>query len=268
MTSIRAEEDFDLFWENVIKHGERLEADKPALPRKRRQPKTMTDYFGYGTGDETVYSCPKDYYRRQYFEAFDNVINCIEERFDQEDFQMYASMEHVLLQATKGETYVEELREIVEFYKEDLDESVLRSQLQTLTSNFKSIEGGNVTFAIVRTFLQNLSPGMKSLLSQVIRMTKLVLAAAATNSTSERSFSAMRRAKSYLQNTMGQQRLNNIMILHIHKERTDKLRLTEIANEFVRDSEARLRRFGRFEEVNWCRRNVSVKSQSVQVSSA
>ena len=51
LKSIRAEEDFDLFWEKVIKHGERLEADKPALPRKRRQPKTMTDYFGYGTGD-------------------------------------------------------------------------------------------------------------------------------------------------------------------------------------------------------------------------
>ena len=91
---------------------------------------------------------------------------------------------------------------------------------------------------------------MKSLLSQVMRLTKLVLVATATNVTSERTFSAMRRAKSYLQSTIGQQRLNNIIVLRVHKKRTNKLDLITVANRFVDGSEIRLARFGCFDDTD------------------
>ena len=42
----------------------------------------------------------------------------------------------------------------------------------------------------------------------------------ATNATSERSFSALKRVKTY-------------MLLHVHKELTDKLDLIACANDFV-----------------------------------
>ena len=45
---------------------------------------------------------------------------------------------------------------------------------------------------------------------------------------------------------MTQKRLNNLMILHVHKDRTDLLNEIEVANEFVGDSEHRLRLFGNF----------------------
>ena len=100
----------------------------------------------------------------------------------------------------------------------------------------RSSIGSELTFSDIVSYLKSLSPGMKSLMSEVIRLTKLVLVSAATNSTSERSFSAMRRAKSYLQSTMLQSRLNNIMMLHVHKDRTDKLNLIDVANDFVHGS--------------------------------
>ena len=56
----------------------------------------------------------------------------------------------------------------------------------------------------------------------------------ATNATSERSFSALRRVKSYLPSTMCQQRLNNLMLLHVHEGITDAI---NIASEFIGDSE-------------------------------
>lgn len=68
----------------------------------------------------------------------------------------------------------------------------------------------------------------------------------ATNSTSERSFSALRRVKDYLRNTMSQERLNHLMILHVHKDTTDTLDLKSIANEFVGESEHRASIFGTF----------------------
>jgi len=76
--------------------------------------------------------------------------------------------------------------------------------------------------------------------------TSYYLVMPALNAMSERSFidlSALRRVKAYLRSTMRQDRLNYLMILHVHKELTDALDLT---NEFVCGSERRLRIFGKF----------------------
>ena len=99
----------------------------------------------------------------------------------------------------------------------------------------------------IRDCFKSLSIAQRSLLSQVSRAVQLVLVMPATNATSERSFSALRRVKSYLRSMMGQQRLNNLMVLHVHKDRTHSLNLMDTANDFVRDSENRLHEFGKFQ---------------------
>ena len=45
---------------------------------------------------------------------------------------------------------------------------------------------------------------------------------------------------------MSQERLNNLMILHVHNELTDTLDLVHVANEFVRTKESRVRSVGKF----------------------
>ncbi len=83
----------------------------------------------------------------------------------------------------------------------------------------------------IKKFFCSLSAVQKSLLCQVGIVLKLVLIMPASNSTSERSFSAFRRVKTYLRNTMGQERLiNHLMVLHVHKELTDDFDLISIAN--------------------------------------
>ena len=44
----------------------------------------------------------------------------------------------------------------------------------------------------------------------------------------ERSFSALRRLKTWLRNSMTQRRLNAIMICNIHKEKLEKLDIDDI----------------------------------------
>ena len=68
----------------------------------------------------------------------------------------------------------------------------------------------------------------------------------ATNATSERSFSALKRIKSALRSTMSQTRINNLMILHVHKDKTDELSANKIGNEFVSNSDHRQSIFGKF----------------------
>ena len=66
-------------------------------------------------------------------------------------------------------------------------------------------------------------------MSQVCVLLTLILVMPATNAVSERSASSLRRIKTYLRSTMSQQRLNSLMILHTHKQRTDTLDLTKIS---------------------------------------
>ena len=81
---------------------------------------------------------------------------------------------------------------------------------------------------------------------------KLILVLPASNCESERAFSAMKRLKTYLRVTTGQARLNHLMVLHVHKDRTDSLNLIDIANDFVSKSERRLTIFGKFTSADLC----------------
>ena len=71
----------------------------------------------------------------------------------------------------------------------------------------------------------------KAHISQVIELFKLILVLPATNASSERSFSLLRLVKCYLRATIGQGRLNHLMILSAYKENVDELNLKDVARE-------------------------------------
>ena len=85
----------------------------------------------------------------------------------------------------------------------------------------------------ILVFLRSLSVQQHTVLSQVIHLVRLILVSPATNAISERSFSAMRRIKTYLRSTMSQCPLNSVVLLHIHKDKTDNLSVVDLANQFV-----------------------------------
>ena len=95
-------------------------------------------------------------------------------------------------------------------------------QLKMLSS---SISDGNMNIFDVKKYFEDATAALRSHFSEVILVLKLILVLPATNATSDRSFSAMKRIKSYLRSTMGQERLNNLMVLHVHKELVDKIEL-------------------------------------------
>ena len=72
-------------------------------------------------GDVDESETPENDYRRKYFEVIDTVITCIKERFDQEDYVMFATCEQVLLKAVRGQQYEIELGKVCDFYHDDYD---------------------------------------------------------------------------------------------------------------------------------------------------
>ena len=57
-------------------------------------------------------------------------------------------------------------------------------------------------------------------LSKVLQILSVV---PATSCSTERSFSSLRRLKTYLRSTMGQERLSNLALLHIEREYVNKV---------------------------------------------
>ena len=112
---------------------------------------------------------------------------------------------------------------------------------------------------------KNLSPARKNLLSEVIKVVKLMLVIPATNAISERSFSSNKRVKTYLRATMKDNRLNHLMTLHVHKCRTDELNLISLDNTFISKNDERRNLFGEFRE-NDAQMTLPVKDAGTQTA--
>ena len=152
---------------------------------------------------------------------------------------MYQTLENLLLKACKSEDFESDLEFICRFYKDDFDQDLFRTQLQTFAMHFQQVQERssdptkNVNIFDVKSYFLSLSPAQLSLISNVKYLMQLILVMPATNASSERSFSTLRRVKTYLRATMKQDRLNYLMLLHVHKDKTDELDLKLLVNEFI-----------------------------------
>ena len=104
----------------------------------------------------------------------------------------------------------------------------------------------SVTLQDCLQYLQSLSGAKRLFYSEVCVLIRLILVMSATNTVSERSFSSMRRLKSYLRSIINQSRINHVMILHLNKEKVHNFYLDIIGNEFVKGNEHCLKYFGKF----------------------
>ena len=248
LQSLRTEDSYDLFWAKVSTMAETADIDveEPQLPRRRKTPKRFDD--GLTSGE--FHDSPKVYYRQLYYEAIDSIVSSLKDRFDQPGYGVYCRLEELLIKASCKEDFKASFDFVCSFYKDDFDSDLLCAQLKTFGLDFQAYKEQTTvlkpTIFDIRDYFKSLSHAQRQLLDQVCRAVQLILVMPATNATSERSFSALRCVKGYLRSTMGQQRLNNLMVLHVHRDRTDSLNLIDVANDFVKDSDQRANVFGKF----------------------
>lgn len=82
------------------------------------------------------------------------------------------------------------------------------------------------------------------MLPEVSQLVRLLLTVPATSCASERSFSLLRRLKSYLRATTTQARLNHAAVCATYGDELSELNLEDIIAEFARRSPQRVRLFG------------------------
>ena len=250
LQDLLSDDQFDLFWEQVKADASRLSVGDPVLPRKRKVPAKLSDYFHKKTPQREVENV-SDHFKQFYMDAIHAATEHIKERFEQPDYEMYSNLEQLVLKAARGQPFKDEYDTVTKFYGSDLDPFLLQTQLKSFHGEYHN-RSENSNFSLMdivedfRAFKKDPNSQWKlDHYSQIVIALKLILVLPASNCTSERSFSAMKRIKTYLRTTMSQKRLNWLMILHVHKERTDKLSIERIVNLFVSRNEERLRIFGK-----------------------
>lgn len=84
-------------------------------------------------------------------------------------------------------------------------------------------------------------------ISEVVKLLTFILVMPATNAMSELSASALQRVKTYLRITMHQDRLNHLMVLHVHKDKTDNIPLDRCVNGFISLNSHRFDKIAKFQ---------------------
>ena len=79
---------------------------------------------------------PVDHFKEIYFDALENIISAIKDRFDQPGYQIFSDVEQLLLKAISKENYGDELRRISERYSGDFDSLVISPELDLLPTIF------------------------------------------------------------------------------------------------------------------------------------
>ena len=183
-----------------LKTQEELDVDDTSLPRRQKLPRRYEKL-----AEAEFHYDPKSMYHQHHYEAFNLAIISIKTRFEQLGYKTFSNIEQLLIKSCVGENADVELKAVCDFFGDDFEEAALACELQILRELFTQ-KGGSAasTTAVLRDVRTSLTASQGDLISSVWRLYQLLLVLPATNVTSERTFSALRRVKSYLRSIMAQ----------------------------------------------------------------
>ena len=137
LESIRSEAHFKLFWAKLIKFISDHNRDEPKLQRMSKP--TPKCNIGNTAGDRDHRNKAEDDCRQKCYAVLDTVISRIKDRFMQDDYEMFSTLEQLVLKAANGQPCEEEFEKIVFFSKTNFDCDILKVQILTVPSNIGSV---------------------------------------------------------------------------------------------------------------------------------
>ena len=203
----------------------------PVMESQRRSHRTRTPSFRLrdmivleSTDDRTFEG--KDVDKATYFAVIDKFIVEIKARFN--------DSEHILLAIAACNPKVANfldlkvLTPLITHYSLDLCK--LKNELpvaEAAIANAKDLQLGTIA-DIIQFFIP-----MKLAFSELLKMLQLALTIPVTSASCERSFSSLKRIKTYLRSRMGNERLSNIAVLAIEREATNVIDLERVVDIFA-----------------------------------
>ena len=257
---LREDAEFERHFKKVETLGLAFIPEESLEGRSRKIPKRLdntdivieaTERLGGASSDEKGMS----ELRRSYVEVVDSILMSAEERFNQQDLGILKQIENLILGSINGERIKNRTCIIsaiaTRFASLDLsdlgrnlDEAHL---LLRMYNNRVSISIKIKEVTRVRTVAEiiNAQPASRKCMPALSNLIRLYMSIPLSSATAERTFSAMRRLKSWIRSTSSANHLNNIMFANMHKEEMDGIDIEGLAREFARKNEARQLFFGK-----------------------
>lgn len=226
LCSLRTEQTFKEVFDACVNMCDDLGLQRPGLPRRRKVPKR------FETGEPASFqNSAEDLYRAQFFGAIDVALSNLDRKFDSADFQKLETLSNTLINGVAD-------RDFFQSYPE-FNLPQLQMQLDMYVSNYK-----RPTVAEHVQVFKEMSPDTESLFPEVKKLLKLVLISPTSSCEAERSFSSMRRLKTWLRANQTQKRLNHVVVCNVHKLLISELSEEDIVKEFVKEHSLRSHVFG------------------------
>uniref|UniRef100_A0A3B4ULN7 TTF-type domain-containing protein n=1 Tax=Seriola dumerili TaxID=41447 RepID=A0A3B4ULN7_SERDU len=154
---------------------------------------------------------PKERYRNLYMAILDNLSEQIPRRFANLESMRFLELVNPGKFDEMRQVFPEEaFQSVLKGYGQFFDSGRLRSELQVLYSN-QDLQGNRGKLCDFLLFLKDME--LDSAMPQLYKLLSLVATIGATSSGVERSFSCLKRLKSYTRNTMGQGCLSSLALL-------------------------------------------------------
>ncbi|XP_060843957.1 uncharacterized protein LOC132926427 [Rhopalosiphum padi] len=116
-------------------------------------------------------------------------------------------------------------------YPEDLGSSFSNECIH-FRSHLFGLEDNNLPLTVLDLYKIFKDPNISSLYPYIEIALRMYLCSPVSNCSAERSFSALKRIKSYLRSTIDNDRLNSLAILSIESEITSSLKYKKVIEEF------------------------------------
>ncbi|GBN81036.1 repressor of the inhibitor of the protein kinase, partial [Araneus ventricosus] len=159
------------------------------------------------------YSTEEEYYRRAvYVPYLDDFCNSLKERFESQK-ETVAFLQHIFPEfCTKTDFY--SLEAAFNFYEDLSHKEVVKSEFMLWKEKWSQEKSENLP----KIAISSLEKCDKTFFPNIYILLKLLAVLPVSVATVERSFSNLRRLKTYLRNTTSESRLNGLALLSIHRD--------------------------------------------------
>jgi Domain of unknown function (DUF4371)/hAT family C-terminal dimerisation region len=232
LLAFRTVNHFDEIFEGIEVQIAQLDLEPVRLPRARQPPKRFS-----GPADAFHPKTAREQLRIEYFKIIDVAVQQLNERFcDSVGLKQYSELEKILLSG--------QVSDLASTYPELQPVNTLQVEISMLRTT-QNMDGTKSSVDDYAKLLMNMSPEVRGMFPHVEALVRLLLVNPASSASAERSFSSLRRLKTYLRSTIGQARLNHVAISHIHNATVCQIDLKELMKQFIMHKDNRIAVFGK-----------------------
>ena len=192
--------------------------------RRKKAPRNSDDFVVYeSTGSRDVRTCSDHFKQTLYYLVLDAFLNEMSRRFDEKNIEIMKAIQACHPHSSNF-LHTSDLKPLIDNYH--LDEDSIAVEVSMATHMLSAKELSHTSEVLV--FLTSLPRAFPN----IIRLFRIALTISVSTAECERSFSALKRIKSYLRSTMGEQRLTDLAVLVVERELSSHISNGAILEEF------------------------------------